>query len=404
VIVQRAGDVIPQVVGVVLEKRPKGARRYVFPHVCPVCGSEAVREKDESGEADVVRRCTGGLICPAQAKERLKHFVSRLAFDIEGLGEERIELFFDEGLIRQPADIFTLAARDAVAAQKLADRDGFGRRSVENLFRAIDARRSIGLERFLFALGIRHAGETTAKDLAKAFGTLDALRAAVDLAAAAKPGPDYLRLTGIKGLGQKSAQTIMDHFAALRGHKKSHHDLFSAEGDILDEIAQLKGVKPGARDALKAAFPNVDEVPDVASRAAYQKPGEPYKELASLSGVGEVVTDALIAFFTEPHNVKAVDDLLKNVTVEPYERVQSIASAITGKTVVFTGTLTRMSRPEAKAQAERLGAKVSGSVSKKTDYVVAGAEAGSKLDKAQELGVTVLSEEEWLALIGGAAS
>ncbi len=213
VIVQRAGDVIPQVVSVVLDKRPKGAKPFKYPHVCPVCGSEAVREADETGEnADVVRRCTGGLICPAQAKERLKHFVSRLAFDIEGLGDERIELFFEDNLIRQPADIFTLQDRDAQAPQKLADREGFGKKSVENLFKAIDARRTIGLERFLFALGIRHVGETTAKDIAKAFGTIDAVREAVARAAAARPGPNYQKLAGLKGLGPKTAETLMDHF------------------------------------------------------------------------------------------------------------------------------------------------------------------------------------------------
>ena len=403
VIVQRAGDVIPQVVSVVLKKRAKGAGRFVFPHVCPVCGSEAVRDADQSGEADVVRRCTGGLICPAQAKERLKHFASRLAFDIEGLGDERIELFFDAGLIRQPADIFTLAGRDAEAQDKIAGREGFGAKSVENLFRAIDARRTIGLERFLFALGIRHVGETTAKDLAKAFGALDVLRAAVDQAARARPGPDYLRLTGIKGLGKKSAESIMDHFAEAQGRKKSHDDLFVEAGDVFAEVAHLKGIKSSTVDALKAAFADPGALRQTAARAAHEKPGEAYNELAGLGAAGEVVTDALIAFFTEPHNIKAVDDLIAHVRVEPYERPKSVASAITGKTVVFTGTLTRLSRPEAKAQAERLGAKVAGSVSKKTDYVVAGADAGSKLDKAQELGVQVLSEDEWLALIGGAA-
>jgi DNA ligase (NAD+) len=196
----------------------------------------------------------------------------------------------------------------------------------------------------------------------------------------------------------------MDHFARLPAHKSSRHDLFAGDHNGFDEISGLKGVKPGAVEALKGAFTSAHELREVASRAAHQKPGEPYRELASLSGVGEVVTDALIAFFSEPHNIKAVEDLLKHVTVKPYARPRSGASPITGKTVVFTGTLTRMSRPEAKAQAERLGAKVSGSVSRKTDYVVAGAEAGSKLDKAQELGVTVLTEDEWLALIGGAAS
>ena len=263
-----------------------------------------------------MRRCTGGLICPAQAKERLRHFVSRLAFDIEGLGAERIELFFDEGLIRQPADIFTLARRDATATTKLADREGFGKRSVEKLFTAIDARRSIGLERFLFALGIRHIGETTAKDLAAAYGTWEALHTAVQ--------------------------------AAVKGGKDS----------------------------------------------------EAYRDIDAIEGIGETVVDALIDFFGEAHNAEAVAALLAHVAVEPYART-TVASPITGKTVVFTGTLEKLTRNEAKAQAERLGAKVAGSVSKKTDYVVAGADAGSKLTKARELGVNVLSEDDWLALIGG---
>jgi DNA ligase (NAD+) len=317
VIVQRAGDVIPQVVGVVLDKRPAGAKPFEFPQVCPVCGSSAVREIDEkTGEAEAVRRCTGGLVCQAQAKERLKHFVSRNALDIEGLGEERIELFFDEGRIRQPADIFTLEARDHHALEKLADKKGFGPKSVENLFKAIQARRKISLDRFIFALGIRHVGETTARDLARAFGSIEAFRTAID--------------------------------AAVKGGKDS----------------------------------------------------EAYREIDNIEGIGETVVDALIAFFGEPHNVEAVDNLLAHVTVEPFVRARTVASAINDKTVVFTGTLERMTRNEAKAQAERLGAKVAGSVSKKTDYVVAGADAGSKLQKARELGVAVLTEDEWLKLVG----
>jgi DNA ligase (NAD+) len=317
VIVQRAGDVIPQVVGVVLDKRPEGATPFEFPHVCPVCGSSAVREVDEkTGEADAARRCTGGLICPAQAKERLKHFVSRNAFDIEGLGEERIELFYEEGRVRQPADIFALEARDYHASEKLADKKGFGRKSVENLFKAIQARRKISLDRFIFALGIRHIGETTARDLARAFGSIEAFRTAVE--------------------------------AAAKGGKGS----------------------------------------------------EAYGEIDNIEGIGETVVDALIDFFGEAHNVEAVDNLLTHITVEPFVRRQTVASAINDKTVVFTGTLERMTRNEAKAQAERLGARVAGSVSKKTDYVVAGADAGSKMQKARELGVTVLTEDEWLKLVG----
>jgi DNA ligase (NAD+) len=317
VVVQRAGDVIPQVVSVVLDKRPKGARKFVFPEVCPACGSHAVRDTDEkTGKADVVRRCTGGLICPAQAKERLKHFVSRNAFDIEGLGGERIELFFDEELIRQPADIFTLEARNAKSPDPLQDRKGFGAKSIENLFKAISARRSIALDRFIYALGIRHIGETTARDLARAFGTVEAFRAAVA--------------------------------AAVAG---------------------------GGKDS------------------------EAYHDIDNIEGIGETVVDALVDFFGEPHNTKAVNDLQVQITVEPYSRPATVASAVTGKTVVFTGTLEQVTRGEAKAQAERLGAKVAGSVSKKTDYVVAGADAGSKLTKAQELGITVLTEDDWLKLI-----
>jgi len=318
VVVQRAGDVIPQIVRVIVEKRQKGAKPFAFPKVCPVCGSHAVREADSDPEAGgVVRRCTGGLICAAQAKERLKHFVSRLAFDIEGLGEEKIEAFFEEGLIRRPADIFTLEARDKVSAAPLAKRKGFGRKSVENLFRAIDARRAIGLERFVFALGIRHVGETTAKDLAKAFRTIDALRGAVE--------------------------------AAVEGGKES----------------------------------------------------EAYKDIDDIEGIGETVVDALVDFFSEPHNVEALGDLLAHVTVTPYERPVAVSSPVAGKTVVFTGKLERVGRSEAKAQAERAGAKVAGSVSAKTDYLIAGADAGSKLTNAEKLGVKVLSEDEWLALING---
>ncbi len=317
VVVQRAGDVIPQIVSVVLDKRPKGARRFVFPQVCPACGSHAVREIDEkTGKADAVRRCTGGLICPAQAKERLKHFVSRNAFDIEGLGGERIELFFDEERLRQPADIFTLQERDPKHSEPLNTKKGFGAKSLENLYGAIEARRTIALDRFIYALGIRHIGETTARDLARAFGSAEEFMASVQ--------------------------------AAVKGGRDS----------------------------------------------------DAYRDIDNIEGIGETVVDALVDFFGEPHNVKAVNDLLAEIMVEPYVRPSTVNSAVTGKTVVFTGTLEQVTRSEAKAQAERLGAKVAGSVSKKTDYVIAGADAGSKLTKARELGVEVLTEDEWLKLIG----
>ena len=317
VVVQRAGDVIPQIVRVIEDKRPKSAIPFEMPETCPACGSHAVRDHDETtGSGDVVRRCTGGLICPAQAKERLKHFVSRNAVDIDGLGAEKVEFFFDTSRIKTPADIYTLAARDGASSEPLSMLKGFGQKSLDKLFAAIDARRTIPLDRFLFGLGIRHIGETTAKDLAKAYLTLDALRAASE--------------------------------AAIAGGKDS----------------------------------------------------DAYKDIDNIEGIGETVVDALVDFFGEPHNTAILDALLKEVSVLAFERPKAVQSAVTGKTVVFTGTLTQITRNEAKAQAERLGAKVAGSVSKKTDYVIAGSDAGSKLTNAQALGVTVLTEDEWLSMIG----
>ncbi|HEY1453142.1 MAG TPA: NAD-dependent DNA ligase LigA [Roseiarcus sp.] len=309
VVVQRAGDVIPQILEVVIDKRPPGAAPYEFPHVCPVCGSAALREIDEkTGEADVVRRCTGTLVCAAQAVEGLKHFVSRNAFDIEGLGEKLIELFFTEGLIRTPADIFTLQARDGQGRPPLREWEGFGDLSARNLFNAIDARRSIGLNRFLYALGIRHVGETNARRLARHFGDWAPLRAAARAENAAE-------------------------------------------------------------------------------------------ELSSVEGVGPVVAEAVADFFAEPRNEAALDALLNEVTIEPMEAVAA-GHPLAGKTIVFTGSLERMTRDEAKAIAERLGAKVSGSISAKTDLVVAGPGAGSKLAKARELGVETIDEEEWVRRSG----
>ena len=314
VIVQRAGDVIPQILDVVLEKRPKGAKRFVFPDVCPACGSHASREiNPNTGKEDAVRRCTGGLICPAQRVERLKHFVSRNAFDIEGLGEKHIKAFCADGLIQSPPDIFTLEKRDQRASSKLAKREGWGETSAKKLFAAIEARRNVRLDRFIYALGIRHVGETTARLLAGNYGTTDAFLAA-------------MREAGV-----------------------------DREGDAF------------------AALDNID-------------------------GIGPAVAVAIADFFAETHNIEVVEDLLKEVTPAPLEKVKH-GSPVSAKTVVFTGTLERMTRSEAKARAERLGAKVAGSVSKNTDYVVAGPGAGSKLKNAKDLGVKVLSEEEWLKLI-----
>jgi DNA ligase (NAD+) len=308
VIIQRAGDVIPQVLGVVLDKRSKNLKPFKFPTICPACGSHAVREVDlETGKEDVVRRCTGVLICPAQAIERLRHFVSRSAFDIEGLGEKQIEAFFKDKLIAEPADIFTLKAKDIV------EREGWGETSAKNLFAAIEARRKIAFNRFIYALGVRHIGETNAARLARHYHT---------------------------------AETFRD----------------------------------GALAAAKAGSPA-------------------FQELTDINGIGEIVAHAVVGFFKEKRNLKAFNALLKQVNVVPMEAVRS-NSPVLDKTVVFTGALEKMTRDEAKIMAEQLGAKVAGSVSKKTDYVVAGPGAGSKLTEAKKHGVKVLTEDEWFKLIG----
>ncbi|WP_299817396.1 NAD-dependent DNA ligase LigA [uncultured Roseibium sp.] len=313
--IQRAGDVIPQIVDVDLDKRPGDAKPYEFPTVCPACGSHAVREENEkTGRKDAVRRCTGGLICPAQASEKLKHFVSRNAFDIEGLGDKQVDAFYQEGLVTTPAEIFTLEERDRQSLTKLRNREGWGALSAKNLFEAINARRNIDLNRFIFALGIRHVGEGNAKLLARAYGSWSAFYRAM--------------------------------------------------------------------------------------QAAHDESGEAWAELNDIDGIGHIVAEALVEFFAEAHNREQLDKLLAEVTPKDAEKVDASGSPVAGKTVVFTGSLERMTRDEAKAMAERFGAKVSGSVSKKTDLVVAGPGAGSKLKKAQELEVEVISEDDWFDLVG----
>jgi len=334
VVIQRAGDVIPQVVRVVTEKRPRGAKAFQFPHKCPACGSHAVREVDEkTGREEVDRRCTGGLICPAQAVERLRHFVSRQAFDIEGFGGVYIETLHEKGLLKEPADIFrlaktpdkldrALAARRAeLSAERRAkkgknevkkakkDEDAESK-LVDNLVAAIDQRRRIAMDRFINALGIRHVGETNARLIARTYPTIEAF--------------------------------------------------------------------------LKAMAGN-----------------NAVAELDEIEGIGEVLAQAIKDFFDEPHNVRLVANLLKEVTVVPLEARKIAGSPVAGKTVVFTGSLEKMTRQEAKARAESLGAKVSGSVSAKTDLVVAGPGAGSKLSEAQKHGVKVIDEDAWLKMIAG---
>jgi DNA ligase (NAD+) len=311
VTIQRAGDVIPQVLGVVAE-RPRGPKPYHFPKKCPCpLKTDVVREAIAGGEEGARSRCSGEFACPYQKIEHLRHFVSRRAFDIEGLGEKQIQLFFEQGWVKEPADIFTLEARNAKI--KLQEVEGFGEVSVRNLFGAIEARREISLERFIYALGMRHVGDTTARVLARGYGSWKAF-----------------------------------HDAALK----------LTEGDQ-----------------------------------------ETREEMDNLDQIGDTVIDALAAYFGEKHNRDIVDRLTKEVRILDAERPRA-DSVVAGKTVVFTGSLEKMTRDEAKAMAERLGAKTAGSVSKKTDYVVAGPGAGSKLKKAKDFGVTVLTEDQWFELIG----
>lgn len=309
VVVQRAGDVIPQIVEVLKDKRNGKEKKFKYPDHCPVCKSIAIRE-----EGEVARRCTGGLICDAQAVERLKHFVSRLAFDIEGLGEKIIIEFWEKEIIRTPGDIFRLEDKNKKLYPPLQEWDGWGDQSVKKLFDAINARRTISLPRFIYALGIRQVGEATAKKLAGVYGTLENLRASM--------------------------------------------------------------------------------------KQAQNRESDAFAELLSIEDIGPSVADDVLGFFEEKHNLIILDDLEKHLTIEKFEMPKVGDSPVVGKTVVFTGTMEKMSRQEAKTRAENMGAKVAGSVSAKTDYLIAGEDAGSKLKKAREAGVKILTEEEWLRLIG----
>ena len=386
VVLQRAGDVIPQIVSVVIDKRPADAAPYVFPTHCPVCGSEAVRE----GE-DVRRRCTGGLICKAQLVERLKHFVSRRAFDIEGLGEKQLMAFHDCGWISEPADIFRLA-RDTEKLDQLRAEDGYGETSVRNLIAGIDARRTIALERLIFALGIRDIGDQTSLLLARHFGDWAGFHAAGLEAASGLPSPEWNRLAEGHGV---SARTLSVMAAA---------DLSPAdpwpEAPIDQKLAlAFPGIAAPARRALVPLASDWPGIRELARIAREDGPSVTLGEIAGIAGVGPVAARATADFFHEAHNRAVVDALVAELVVIVDAERPKTDSPVAGKTVVFTGSLERFTRDEAKARAESLGAKVSGSVSKKTDYVVAGPGAGSKLADAQKHGVAVLTEDEWLALI-----
>jgi DNA ligase (NAD+) len=393
VILQRAGDVIPQIVSVVLEERPKDARPFAFPTHCPCpLHTEITRETTAAGAETVVRRCTGEFACPFQRLAHLRHFVSRRAFDIEGLGEKQLIAFSERGWIKEPADIFRLA-RDPQKTEELKATDGYGETSVANLVAGIEARRDIALDRFIYGLGIRHIGETTSVALARHFETAERFVEVSKAASEQIAGPVYAELSDLDGLGPTAVAAVLD-FARARQPMLIPPEI-SLEEHLRLAIPRLNS---RARAALATRFGDWSSFERAAREAAAETPGEAFLEVASVDAVGVVAARMIAAFFGEDHNRVLVDNLLEELRVIPAERPKT-DTAVAGKTVVFTGALEKMTRDEAKAQAERLGAKVSGSVSKKTDMVVAGPGAGSKLAEATKLGVQVLTEDEWLALV-----
>lgn len=398
VVIQRAGDVIPQIVRVILEDRPENSQAYDFPTECPVCGSRAVREVDEKGEEDARRRCTGGLICAAQAKERLKHFVSRNALDIDGLGAKQIELFFDKGVVTAPQHIFQLAARiEEVGLKPLEGWEGFGKTSSDNLFAAIDQKRKIPFARLLIGLGIPHVGQTNSRLLAQNFISFDAFQDAMNAAIEARPGEAYLKLSGIDRVGDTTLEKILSH-VDRSGIPETPPE--SLDNTLSGQIPALRmaGVNSAACEALAQRYGEWENFRKSLLDAFASKPGNGFKIVSNIDGMGDVSAEALIEFFMEPHNQDMMRELLAEVEIEQAEAIKT-DSLVAGITVVFTGSLELMTRDEAKSKAQALGAKVASSVSKKTDYVVAGPGAGSKLKKAQDLGVEVLTEAKWLEMI-----
>jgi DNA ligase (NAD+) len=395
VILQRAGDVIPQIVSVVLEERPKGSEPFAFPTHCPCpLHTPIAKETTAAGAETVVRRCTGEFACPFQKLAHLRHFVSRRAFDIEGLGEKQLTAFSERGWIVEPADIFRLA-RDPEKIAELKATEGYGELSVANLIAGIDARRDIALDRFIYGLGIRHVGETTSLALARHFETVEAFVTTAKAASEQTAGPMFAELSDLDGLGPTAVEAVLA-FARARQPMLIPPEI-SLEEHLRLAIPKLNSK---ARAALAARFGDWASFEAAALQAAAETPGEAFIEVASTDAVGVVAARMIAEFFGEDHNRALVDNLLAELRVIPAERPKT-DTAVAGKTIVFTGALEKMTRDEAKAQAEALGAKVSGSVSRKTDLVVAGPGAGSKLAEATKLGVQVITEDEWLALVAG---
>lgn len=394
VVIQRAGDVIPQVVSVVTDKRPESSVPFDFPTHCPACGSIAASEGD-----DVVVRCTGGLICPAQRVERLSHFVSKNAFDIDGLGEKQIAQLFERGWVHDPGDIFKLAQKNEAEGNVLQTWNGWGELSVNNLMQAIEARRSIDFHRFLFGLGIPSIGQETGKLLARHFGTIDAFVAFMEIARSI--------VDDLPESFDPQAVSSLNYVLMRLGHLKEFAetlaptDLFASATTIPELVsARVERIESGK---LKGDNLKLSHLKRVAAMDAGGFPTAPAtklyahnQELADIDGIGVDVILNLEDFYFEPQNRAVLEALIEQLTVNE-AAAQATDSQVSGLTIVFTGSLTTLTRAEAKAGAEALGAKVAGSVSKKTDIVVAGPGAGSKLKKAQDLGVRTMSEEEWIA-------
>jgi DNA ligase (NAD+) len=393
VILQRAGDVIPQIVSVVLDERPADAEPFQFPTHCPCpLHTEIVRETTAAGAETVVRRCSGEFACPFQKLAHLRHFVSRRAFDIEGLGEKQLTLFTERGWLDSPADIFRLHQKRA----ELLETDRFGETSVTNLLESIETRRNIALDRFIYGLGIRHVGETTSLALARHFEAVEHFVETAKVAAEQMAGPLYAELSDLDGLGPTAVAAVLDFARAPRQALLIPKEL-SLEEHLRLAIPKLNSK---ARAALAQRFGDWASFEAAVTQAAAETPGDAFLEVASVDAVGVVAARMIAEFFGEDHNRALVDRLLAELTVMPAERPKT-DTVVAGKTIVFTGALEKMTRDEAKAQAETLGAKVSGSVSKKTDLVVAGPGAGSKLKTATDLGIEVITEDEWLALVAG---
>ena len=395
VILQRAGDVIPQILGPVLDERPADSVPFEFPTHCPCpLKTPLAKETTAAGVETVVRRCTGEFACPFQRIEHLRHFVSRRAYDIEGLGEKQLTAFYERGWVKEPADIFRLA-RDEEKLAELRTTDGYGETSVRNLVAGIEAKRSIPLDRFIFGLGIRHIGETTSTALARHFETVEHFIATANAAAAQRPGAGAQALSELDGVGPTAVEAIL----AYARHPQA---LLIPAGASLEEHLRLAipRLNTKARQSLAERFGDWPTFQAAAKAALSEMPGEEFREISSVDAVGPVAARMVAEFFGEEHNRAKVDALLAELSVIPAERPKT-DTAVAGKTIVFTGSLEKMTRDEAKAQAEALGAKVSGSVSKKTDLVVAGPGAGSKLKTATDLGIQVMTEDEWLAMVDG---